>query len=134
LLSFAPGQAVFFAAFTLAQRARCAAEIFLRAAADKVRFLGIVTKFFLPFFDFNLDQRALWAAAILARPGADILRRVFVGFPYAAPKAVSAAEIPCICFVNRSCSLFNIWTTPPRFVIFEDLGGDCIRTIRAVNE
>jgi hypothetical protein len=42
-----PAQADFFAAFTFAQRVRCAAAIFLRAAADIVRFLGMVTK--LPF-------------------------------------------------------------------------------------
>ena len=50
LMFFFLGQAVFFAAFTFAHRARCAAAIFLRAAADIVRFLGIATTLTLLFF------------------------------------------------------------------------------------
>jgi hypothetical protein len=74
------GQAVCFAAFTLAHRARCAAAIFLRAAADIVRFLGIDTTFILPLFAFTFAHRARCAAAILALPAADILPRVLVRF------------------------------------------------------
>ena len=110
-------QADFFAALTFAHRARCAAAILLRALADIVRFLGIVTTFAFPPFAFTFAQRALCAAAILALPAADILPRGAVRFPYAAPKADSAAPIAFISLLNRSCSFFNICTTPPRFVI-----------------
>jgi len=57
LLSFS-GYAVFFAAFAFAHRARCAAAIFLRAAADIVRFLGIVTTLTWSPFAFTFAQRA----------------------------------------------------------------------------
>src|ERR1700722_6722714 len=110
-------QADFFAALTFAHRARCAAAILLRALADIVRFLGIVTTFAFPPFAFTFAQRALCAAAILALPAADILPRGAVRFPYAAPKADSAAPIAFISLLNRSCSFFNICTAPPRFVI-----------------
>jgi hypothetical protein len=104
-------QADFFAAFTFAHRARCAAAILLRALADIVRFLGIVTTFPFPPFAFTLTQRALWAAAILALPAAEIPPRGSVPLPYAAPKAESAAPIALISLVNRSCSFFNSCTT-----------------------
>lgn len=110
-------QADFFADFTFAQRARCAAAILLRALADIVRFLGIVTTFAFSPFVFTFAQRALWAAAILALPAADIPPRGAVPFPYAAPKAESAALIAFISLVNRSCSFFNVCTTLTRFVI-----------------
>jgi hypothetical protein len=42
--------AVFFAALTFAQRARCADAILFRAAADSVRFFGIVITFCSPSF------------------------------------------------------------------------------------
>jgi hypothetical protein len=62
----------FSAAFTFAHRARCAAAIFLRAAADIVFFLGIATTFcFRPAFARTLAHRALCAAAILARAAAE---------------------------------------------------------------
>lgn len=61
-------QALFFAAFTFAHRARCAAAIFLRAAAESVRLPRIGTTF---AFSRTFAQRALWAAAILARADAD---------------------------------------------------------------
>jgi len=83
------GQADFFAVFTFAHRARCAAAILLRALADIVSFLGIVTTFAFPLLALTFTHRALWAAAILALPAADILPRRAV--PYAAPKAESAA-------------------------------------------
>jgi len=118
-----PAQADFFAAFTFAHRARCAAAIRLRALADIVRLLGIVTTFsFLPLA-FTFAQRALCAAAILALPVAEILPRRPVLFPYAAPKADSAAPIALTSLLNRSCSFFNICTTPPRFVIESPLRG-----------
>jgi len=63
----------FWAAFTLAHRARCAAAIFLRAVADIVFFLGMLTTFCCPLFVRTLAHRALWAAAILALPAAEIL-------------------------------------------------------------
>src|SRR5579864_7971641 len=80
--AFPPGQAAFLAAFTFAHRARCAAAIFLRAAADIVRFLGIGTTFPFPPSALTFAHRALWAAAILALPAAEIPRRVPVCFPY----------------------------------------------------
>jgi hypothetical protein len=49
--------AVFFAAFTFAQRARCAAAIFLRAAADIVRLRGIVAALLLSFLALTFAQR-----------------------------------------------------------------------------
>jgi hypothetical protein len=110
-------QADFFAAFTFAHRARCAAAILLRALADIVRFLGIVTTFASPPFAFTFAQRALWAAAILALPAAEIAPRGAVPLPYVAPKAESAALMAFTSLVNRSCSFFNICTTPPKFVI-----------------
>lgn len=110
-------QADFLAAFTFAHRARCAAAILLRALADIVRFLGIVTTFASPPFAFTLAQRALWAAAILARPAADIPPRRAVPFPYVVPKAESAAPTAFISLLSRSCCFFNIFTTPPRLVI-----------------
>jgi hypothetical protein len=46
----APLQADFFAAFTFAHRARCAAAILLRALADIVRFGIVTTLAFSPRF------------------------------------------------------------------------------------
>jgi hypothetical protein len=87
-------QAVFFAAFTFAHLALCAAAIFLRAAAESVRFPLIGTTFAdLPALSRTFAQRALWAAAILARAAPDILL-LPVAFPYALPKAAGAAPIP----------------------------------------
>jgi hypothetical protein len=110
-------QADFFAAFTFAHRARCAEAILLRALADIIRFLGMVTTFAPLPLALTLAQRALWAAAILALPAADIPPRRAVPYPYAAPKAESAAPTAFIFSLSRSCSFFNICTTPPRFVI-----------------
>ena len=61
--------AVLLWALTLAHRARCAAAIFFRDAADIVRLFGMVTMFCFP--PLILAQRALWAAAILFLPAAD---------------------------------------------------------------
>jgi len=94
-------QADFFAAFTFAHRARCAAAIFLRPAADIVRFLGIVTTLPLSLWAFAFAHRVLWAAAILALPAAEIPPRGALPFPYAAPKAESAALIAFISLVNQ---------------------------------
>ena len=82
--------------------------IFFRAAADIVRFLGIVTTLPFSLLAFTFAHRALWAAAILALPASDIPRRVPVCFPYAAPKAESAAAIALISLVKRLCSFFNV--------------------------
>ena len=114
---FGIGQALFFAAFTFAHRARCAAAIFLRAAADSVRFFGIAMTLGLPLFAFTFAHRAFWAAAILALPAADILPRVPFCFPYVVPKAESAAAIATTSLVRRSCSFFNSLTTPLSLVI-----------------
>src|ERR1700686_2968428 len=67
--------AVFFAAFTFAHRALCAAAIFLRAAAESVRLPRMGTTFFSPpAVSRTFAQRALWAAAMRARPNAAIRR------------------------------------------------------------
>jgi hypothetical protein len=59
------GYAVFFPALTFAHRARCAAAILLRAAAESVRLARIGTTFCsAPTFSRTFAQRALWAAAI----------------------------------------------------------------------
>ena len=116
-LGILSGQADFFAAFTFAHRARCAAAILLRALADIIRFLGIVTTFAFPLLALTFAHRALCAADILALPAADILPRRAVPFPYAAPKAESAAAIAFISLLNRSRSFLNLCTTPPKFVI-----------------
>ncbi len=51
--------------------------IFLRAAADIVLFLGMVTTFcFCPPVPRTFADLALWAAPILALPAAEILRLV----------------------------------------------------------
>lgn len=115
-----------FAALTFAHRARCAAAILLRALADMDRFLGDLTSFDFPLSVFTFAHRALWAAAILALPAADITPLRVVPFAYAAPKAMSAAPTDFISLLNRSRSVFNNRTTPPRFVI-EFPRGDCSR-------
>ena len=83
----------FGAALALAQRARCAAAIFLRAAADIVFLLGMLITFcFCPSFARTLAHRALCAAAILALADADKRLRVLV-LPSEAPfKAARAAS------------------------------------------
>jgi hypothetical protein len=85
-------QALFFAAFTLAHRARCAAAIFLRAAADSDRFFDIATTLLLPLA-LTFAHRAFWAAAILALPAAESFL-VPICFAPALPKAASAALMP----------------------------------------
>jgi hypothetical protein len=70
----------FLAALTFAHRARCAAAIFLRAAADKVRFTGAEAVVFadgaaagcVPFLAFN--HRAFCAKAIFRREAAETTR------------------------------------------------------------
>jgi hypothetical protein len=47
-----------FAAFALAHRARCAAAIFLLAATDILRLLGVATKLVLLPFDLAFAHRA----------------------------------------------------------------------------
>ena len=84
----------FFAAFTLAQRARCAAAILLRAAADIVRFGAAAPFRPVPLLARTLAQRALCAAPILARAAAESLPLVPVCLPYVLPNAASAALIP----------------------------------------
>lgn len=57
-----------FPAFSFAHPARCAAAIFLRAAAESVRFPRIGTTFDCPLASsWNFAQRAVWAAAIRSR-------------------------------------------------------------------
>jgi hypothetical protein len=138
----AVGQALFFVAFTFAHRARCAAAIFLRAAADKVRFFGIEMTLGLPLFAFTFAHRAFWAAAILALPAADILPRVPFCLAYVMPKAESAAAIALTSLVKRSCSFFKILTTPlslvikspSRGIVTGGAGNDCNRNVSTATE
>jgi hypothetical protein len=67
----------FFPAFTLARRARCAAAIFLRAAADMVRLAGAEADVFAAAgFDpaFTFAHLAFCARAFFRREAADIIR------------------------------------------------------------
>jgi len=71
--------AAFFAAFTFAHRALWNAAIFLRAAADIVRFAGADAAVFFstvpgcaPFLDFA--HRASCPSAIFRRDAAEIIR------------------------------------------------------------
>ena len=87
--------AVFFAPFTFAHRALCAATIFRRAATESLRLPRIVTTLFWAFaFSRTFAQRALCAAAIRARAAAENLPLLPVCFPYALAKAASATPIP----------------------------------------
>jgi len=82
----------FWAAFTFAYRARWAAAIFLRAAADIVLFLGMLTTFcFCPPFLRTFAHLARWAAAILALAAADKCLRFPVLFPYELPLSAASA-------------------------------------------
>ncbi len=76
----APAQAAFFCpALTLAQRARCAAAIFFRAAWLIVR-TGVDA-----FAPITFAHRALWAAAIFLRADAETVRLVLFALAWAAP-------------------------------------------------
>jgi hypothetical protein len=59
-------------------------------------------------------QRAFWAAAIRDRADAESF---LVPFPYALPKAASAAPMPRSSVVNRFCSFFNNRTTAAKLDI-----------------
>ena len=89
------GYAGFFPTLAFAHLALCAAAIFLRAAAESLRFAFVGTTFpSVPAFaDLTLAQRALWAAAILPRADAESFRGP-VPFAYVLPKAASAALMP----------------------------------------
>jgi hypothetical protein len=113
----ATGYAAFFcAAFHFAQRALCAAEIFLRAAAERAR-----RGFAVPVCLFGrvFAQRAFCARLIFRRAAADIVRRCpLAGRPdFELPKASSAASIRSTSFCARSRSFLKCWTTPDRFPI-----------------
>jgi hypothetical protein len=91
----------FCAAFTFAHLSFWAAAIFLRAAADIVLFLGILTTFGFcgPSFARTFAHRARWAAAILALAASDKRLRVPVLFPWEPPlSAASAASRLFTCF------------------------------------
>jgi hypothetical protein len=82
----------FWAAFTFAHLARWAAAIFLRAAADIVFLLGMLTTFcFCPALLRTFAHRALWAAAILSLAAADKRLRVPALFPYEPPLSAASA-------------------------------------------
>jgi len=117
-------------ALSFAQRARWAAAIRFRPAAEMVRLF--VVFFFSgetlagPLPPFSLAHLRRWASAIFARPATEILRRPVVVFvlPKAAPNAERAAEIPRICLLRRSCSVFNSRTTPFSWVMDSFFGFD----------
>jgi hypothetical protein len=106
------------AALTFAHRARCAAAIFLRAAADIVFFLGIVTTFcFCLPVPRTFAHRALWAAAILARAAVDRRLRLPVPFPETPVRAARAASSCSTVLTARCRSFRNCWTTPAKLAM-----------------
>jgi hypothetical protein len=98
-----PDQALFFAAFTFAHLASCAAATFFLTAADNagLLFMGTIFRVFRAF-----AHRALRAAAIRGRPATEGLRTL-LPFTYVLPKAAMAAVIPDSSLCNRSSSFFN---------------------------
>ena len=82
-----------------------------------------MTRYAVLFFAaFTFAQRAFCAAAIRARADADNFLAP-VPFPYAWPKAASAAPIPRSSLVNRSGSFFNNRPTPAKsFIEFPRAG------------
>src|SRR5208282_2604890 len=109
--------AFFREVLTLDHLSRWAAAIFFRAATDIGRLFGTAAFFVDPAFPFSFAHLSRCASAIRARPAADILLRPPFCFPYTAPNADRAAEIPWICLVSRSCSFFNKRTTPANCVM-----------------
>ena len=90
---------VYAVLFTFAHRARCAAAIRLRPAAEIVRFGLAVLVFAHRFFCARL---------ILRRPAADIVRDA----PFELlPSAASASSMRWSCFCAYSRSFLNCWTT-----------------------
>jgi hypothetical protein len=71
--------------------------IFLRADADMVFFLGMLTTlgFCGPLFARAFAHRALWAAAILALPAAEIMRLAPVRLPYVSPSSATSTASSC---------------------------------------
>ena len=109
------------ASLTFAQRARCAATILLRPAADIVR----------RGFAFCFAQRAFCAKLILRRAAADMLCVPrFEPLMLRLPKAESAASMRWTSFCARSRSVLNCRTTtdrlpmsvPPRLKIIAGQG------------
>ncbi len=112
-----------FFALIFAHRAFWAAAIFLRAAADKVFLLGILTtlRFCAPFA-LTLAHRARCAAAIRARAAALNVGRWSVVDPFELalpPSALIAAFNLFRSFCNRSRSDFRVCNT---FIAFSALG------------
>ena len=101
-----PAYAAFFCARNFAHLAFCAAAIFLRADADKMRLAG-ADPVFAPNVGcefFHTDaHRAFCASAILRREAADMIR--FVAVPGAAPVPFndSIPEIIWFNFSNLDC-------------------------------
>jgi hypothetical protein len=110
------GQLAFsgFFALTFAQRARCAAAIFLRAAADKILLLGVLTRFRLrTFFALSFAQRARCAAAMRALAAALSLGRLLEvdGFVFSPSSALMAAFSLLRSFSSLSRSDFSVCNT-----------------------
>ena len=101
-------------ALTFAHRARCAAAIFRRAAADSVR-LGLAVGASVP--KVLLAHRAFCARLIFLRTAADNVRRFLAGPALRPARAASAAFKPLTSSCTRSRSFFNCWTIPDRFAI-----------------
>lgn len=110
-------------ALSFAHRARCAAAIRFRPAAEVVRvlvaFVFATDTLVGPLLRFALAHRRRWASTIFARPATESLRRTVLVFilPRVEPNAERAAEMPRICLLNRSCSVFKIRTTPSNWVM-----------------
>jgi hypothetical protein len=102
-----PYAAFFCCALTFAQRALCAAAIFLRADADMVRLAGAELDVFPADADcdcfLTLAHRAFCANAIFRREAADIIRFGRLVSPMVpVPFKASIAEITWFNFSNRN--------------------------------
>jgi hypothetical protein len=113
--------AAFFCCLSFAQRARCAAAIFLRAAADMVR-LPVSTMLSWPLEEFaarSFAQRAFCAKETFRRAAADKVRRC----PLSVPRADELYLRPAsganalIALFNRFLSCSSSFTTAAIFAI-----------------
>lgn len=103
------------AALTFAHRARCAAAIFFRAAAERVRLGREPLVLFAPDCPRTFAHRAFCAAAILRRAAADKLRRETVAnFPPSnLPSTARAASTWRRLFTRCARSALNSVTMFP---------------------
>jgi len=109
-----------FAALTFAHRARCAAAMRLRPAADIVRLDFAVLA--APLLPDRFAHRAFWAALIFLRDAADKVRRglVYNLPPFSFPKTERAAST-CLSwftrFVRSALNSATMFASPVRFAM-----------------